>query len=854
MSNNNSKRHLNSFHIKIKNRLIVKFLLTVINLQHTLLVVNETRSQLRGNILKDIKIKKMKLYLNMIRNCSIIMSVLILTNNLFAQEVGSIEGWVIDSATNEPLSGANVMIEGTAQGSTTDKEGRFYIEQVVLGKYSLICSYIGYNKKSIIIDVKSGKSFSLKFFMEPKVLESPHVYVIGGRSNALQRIPGSGTVISPSRLMSTKPLSGNEIFRQIPGIHVQEEEGLGLRANISIRGLNGDRSRTVLMLEDGVPIALAPYGEPEMYYTPPIDRMSGIEIVKGSGSILFGPQTIGGVINYITIDPRLAPERRMIIQGGQNGFFLAQAQFAKKYEDTAMLINVLRKQADGIRDIFFNVTDVLAKMTINTSARSSLGIKVNAYDEISNSTYVGLTQKLYDTNPNYNPVPDDRLKIRRFSTSATHQYNLTSNSVLKTTFYAYQTIRNWQRQDYHYSDDGTQIIVENSTGNRNRTFEVAGIEPRLKFDFNLNGVRNELDAGIRVHFEQAHEQRINGASGNSNSGVIRDDEIRTGKAFSAFVQNRLFLSEQIRITPGIRVENFSYNRNISRTRVRDKEGNNVPTDVDLRSGDALFEIIPGLGISYISGNSFTLFAGAYRGFAPPRIKDAIAITDGGSQAVSVQLDAEESLNLELGTRAEILTGVSLEATLFFMDFKNQIIPTSESGGAVTDLPKVNQGKTRHKGFEGNLGFDLGTLFSSKSTLTADISFTHVDATFSSDRIINNVNVKGFRLPYAPENILSLRLKYDHQMGLSLVLNSTYVSEQFADNANTLEGSANGRIGLIPSYQIWDFSGQYQFHNLPLRASLSVKNIFDRKYIASRRPEGIKPGLFRQMMVGLDYIF
>jgi outer membrane receptor for Fe3+-dicitrate len=40
-----------------------------------------------------------------------------------------------------------------------------------------------------------------------------------------------------------------------------------------------------------------------MYYTPSIDRMSSVEIVKGSGSILFGPQTIGGVINYITPDP-----------------------------------------------------------------------------------------------------------------------------------------------------------------------------------------------------------------------------------------------------------------------------------------------------------------------------------------------------------------------------------------------------------------------------------------------------------------------------------------------------------------------------------------------------------------------
>ena len=781
----------------------------------------------------------------------IIIAVQPLTD-LFAQSTSSIRGSVIDKDTQNPLVGANVFIENSGLGATTDKEGRFVIQSVSDGIYILMCSYIGYEKESITLTLLNGQSPSVEFRITATILDFPQISVIGSGKVSLQRISGSGTIISPAKLLYTKPLSANEIFRQVPGFNVQDEEGLGLRTNISIRGLDPDRSRTILMLEDGVPIALAPYGEPEMYYSPPIDRMARIEIVKGSGSILFGPQTVGGVINYITADPRLSPEGRMNIQGGQNGFLLVQAQFAKKYENTAMLINVLRKQADGIRDIFFNVTDVLAKMTMKFDDASLLGVKFNAYDELSNSTYVGLTQDLYDTNPNYNPVPDDRLKIRRFSTSATLQYNLGSSAVIKTTFYGYQTVRNWQRQDYHYSDDGTQIIVENSTGNRNRTFNVVGLEPRLKFDFRLYGIRNELDAGIRGHFEQAHEQRINGESGNSHTGVIRDDEIRIGKAFSAFIQNRFFLGEQIRITPGIRLENFSYDRNISRTRVKDEDGNFVPTDVDLRSNDALFELIPGLGISYIPSNSFTLFVGAYRGFAPPRIKDAISITDGGSEAVSVQLDAEESLNLELGTRTELFSGVSMEATLFFMDFENQIIPTSESGGAVSDLPKVNQGQTRHKGFEGILRLDLGRLLGNKSTFTADIGFTRVNAVFSSDRFINGKNVTGFRVPYAPQNLLSLRLGYIHTGGLRLVLNGSYVSDQFADNINTLEGSANGRIGLIPSYQVWNLSTHYQLKNSPMRLTFTVKNLFNRKYIASRRPEGIKPGLFRQMMIGFDY--
>jgi len=120
----------------------------------------------------------------------------------------------------------------------------------------------------------------VEFRIAATVLEFPQISVIGIGKMSLQRIPGSGTLISSARLLNTKPLSGNEILRQVPGVHVQEEEGLGLRANISIRGLNPDRSRTVLMLEDGVPVALAPYGEPEMYYTPPLMRRKTVTVGK----------------------------------------------------------------------------------------------------------------------------------------------------------------------------------------------------------------------------------------------------------------------------------------------------------------------------------------------------------------------------------------------------------------------------------------------------------------------------------------------------------------------------------------------------------------------------------------------
>jgi len=133
------------------------------------------------------------------------------------------------------------------------------------------------------------------------------------------------------------------VIRSISGINVVDEEGLGLRANIGIRGLDPDRSRTVLMLEDGIPVALAPYGEPEMYYTPSIDRMVGIEVLKGSGSILFGPQTFGGVINYLSANPPAVPTATAHIRGGNGGLFTGKFGYGTtfgKYRCSGLLMSV----------------------------------------------------------------------------------------------------------------------------------------------------------------------------------------------------------------------------------------------------------------------------------------------------------------------------------------------------------------------------------------------------------------------------------------------------------------------------------------------------------------------------------
>jgi Fe(3+) dicitrate transport protein len=698
--------------------------------------------------------------------------------------------------------------------------------------------------------IKANGQDSLLYF------DFPQVNIIGKKSDLFDKTPGSAAFIPEFILKLNQPVSGNEIFKNIPGINIVDEEGAGLRANISIRGLDPDRSRTVLMLEDGIPIALAPYGEPEMYYTPSVERMSSIEIVKGSGSILFGPQTIGGVINYITPDPPDKSLTQFNLRSGSGGLVTGQLLYGTSFENTGISVGVLHREADKIGTTNFSLNDLFAKIKLNTCSNSRIGIKLGAYDETSNSTYVGITQSMYDQGEYYtNVAPDDRLNIRRYSASLTHDLFISSGSMLKTTIFGYTTSRNWLRQDFSrtrpadlygeaYGDTtvaGGAIYLRNSTGNRNRQFEVFGIEPRFISSYELFSLKNELEGGVRFLFERAYEQRVNGKKANALSGDLREDEIRTGYAGSFFMLNRVSLTENFSLAPGFRVESFNFSRDIYRLNSRD-------TLINAKS--ELVSLIPGVGINYTLSN-INFYGGIHKGFAPPRIKDAI-----NNDGIDLQLDAELSWNYEAGIRAKLFDKLHFETTVFILDFSNQVIPVSQSSGG-TGAGLVNGGRTMHRGIEAGFNFEVLQKNISDIQLNLRANATYSKAKYNSDRFITEanqvINVNGNTLPYAPEFIAcgGVEVMYSN---FSLLLNSTYTGRQYADEINSVDAAANGLRGLIPEYFLINTTARYFIEGLKSSIYLSAKNLLDERYIATRRPEGIRAGLPRMLVGGIELMF
>jgi len=706
--------------------------------------------------------------------------------------------------------------------------------------------------------------------------EVPQIDVIGRQRGALQGVPGAASVITEEDLRQQAPLSANEALRVLPGVNIRDEEGIGLRPNIGIRGLSPDRGRTLLVLEDGVPIALAPYGEPELYFAPAIEGMERLELVKGSGSILFGPQTIGGVLNYVTAAP---PKERTVdaeARIGTFGYGMARASIGDTHGDVGYRLSVMHQRFAGHRALNLQVTDVRGNLRLQISPRSYLGVKLNVYDEVSNATYLGLTTPQFQTDPSFNFATNDVLPVQRFGASVTHNSAVNDNLLVQTTIYANRTTRNWTRQDFDrtfnesrdydriidgqgrdilgqggYADDGSTLFFRNSTGSRNRAFNIMGAESRLTLNYRLaDGVRGELKTGVRYHAERTSEQRLDGGTASSISGALRTDERRTGDAVSAFVHNRFTLFDRFRVSPGLRVESFWHGREILRDRV-----DGVATDlpVPITNRDHVLALIPGLGTSFDLTPDVALYAGAHRGFAPPRTKDAVT-----ASGESLELDAEYSWNYELGARAQLDRGVRAEVTGYLLDFSNQIIAPTEASGIVDpnalERGLVNAGQTRHMGVETSLVVDPATLLDWGFELPLMVNYTYTYAVFGDSW---KEGIEGNRLPYAPEHMLAGQARFVHDSGLSLQGNVHWMSEQYHDIFNTRDAAIDGTNGVIDGRTLIDARVAFNFRNVvgqDLEVYVMGKNLTDERYIAARAPQGIQPGMFRQILGGVRGTF
>jgi Fe(3+) dicitrate transport protein len=703
-------------------------------------------------------------------------------------------------------------------------------------------------------------------------------------------IAGAVVALDREEMERQRPFSIKEALENIAGINVVSEDVFSTHLNIGMRGLNPRRSARTLLMEDGMPLYLAPYGDPSAHYSPPMENLEYIEVVKGSGQVIYGPQTIGGMINFVTASvPQSGLTGIINAELGNNGFRNLYARVGMGNEDGGILFSATDKKGDGVRDNHqLGITEFSFKGLWNITEKHSVTARYAQFEEDSNISESGLSAAEFAINPFQAPTGKiDRFVQQRDTLHLIHDYNISKQAILSSQFYHVNNDRASFRQingpgeaiEYCPTVDGFMDVPgarralpateENSQkcGGRwrPRYYNYWGIEPRLTFNHQWLGSNSEAVVGMRYHREDIQRHQFRGYDSRFQSlgfaktyTDIDKDAERAGwhqehiqidvTARSYYVKNAFTMGAWT-ITPGLRLEDITSSTDYLRT-----EGA-APSNPEKMFTQSYSELLPGIGATYQVNSDTTVFAGIHKGFSPARPNRDIEEDEPDASYLATK--PEQSTNYELGFRSSALPATELDATLFFTDF-NQIVIQSTQG------KYINAGSSRQAGLEvaGKLNFaDLyqtpyNIYFQGNYTNLFLAEFSSLKQVFdeSGENIIPTSSFKpGNRLPYAPKHMVTLAVGFENAQGdIDGRIGLKYVSEQFVDASNTTAPSESGEEGIIPSYTLLNFTLNYRPTD-ELTLYINGQNLTNKLYLASR-VDGMVAGRERQLSAGINYQF
>ena len=617
-----------------------------------------------------------------------------------------------------------------------------------------------------------------------------------GLQNSVKNFAGARTVMKKEDIDNTGAADIGDVMRRIPGVQATDNSGSAgsaISLNIGVRGLTGRYSPRSTVLLDGIPLAVAPYGQPHLSFAPvSLNNIESIDVVRGGGAVRYGPQNVGGIINFrsrsIPDAPGVSGDASFRYNdfghGGQNRQYSA---FVGTQQDNGLGVAVLYSGMAGSEwraGSTEKVNDLALKFRYQLTPHSELNAKLSYY-EVNSRTPGGLTVAQYNADPFQNTRPTDFWSGDRRSADIGYLNTLSATQEFEVKAY--------------YSDSFRQSSLINAAKTQltwqPRNYEVLGLEPRYTQRFATGGLTHDVTVGYRFLRERGDDNNYvqtvsTGARGATSTFTNSTD------AHAVYVDDRIAVGAW-RITPGLRYEHISSERNdLSAKSVFESDNNKA---------------LPSLNVAYLLNRSLTVFANYTTSFGP------VQNTQLNSQTPANPLKPELAKTAELGARWK--TGAaSAEVTAFKLKFDNQILQVPGTVPAVFR----NIGATNHDGIETAADYtfdDAGAL-----------AGLNVYANYTYTKAIQDSGVSsGMDVPFYSRNTDTLGARYS--VGAwTANLSTTHQSKQYSDTANTVAEAANGCNGIVPGFRLWNAQLTWKMPGKPgYEVMAGVNNIADHRY-------------------------
>lgn len=699
-------------------------------------------------------------------------------------------------------------------------------------------------------------------FFQPKFL--PDITLVGRNSKAdIHFLPEIvGTNINAGKknsLIMMDNVQGNvvtntmrQVMAKVPGIQIWESDPSGIQIGIAARGLSPNRSWEFNLRQNGYDISSDPFGYPEAYYTPQLNSVQRVQVLRGAASLQYGPQ-FGGMVNFVMkdgsdINKPFQYESQQT--AGSFGLFNSYNAIGGENGKTHYYAFWDHRKGDGFRENSgFKVNTAFGSFSWKINPKLKIGLEITHFGYLSQQPG-GLTDAQFAADAYRSLRQRNWFEVKWNMAAVNVDYTISEKSRLNIKAFGMRGDRNsigfLQAPNIADTINTATLQYNNRRVDRDR-YQNFGLEARYITDYQLAGIKNTFSAGIR--YFRGKTDRLQNGRGDTGFDYNHDVQgpyptdlnfVTDNTAF--FFENMIKIGEKFLIIPGLRAERIS-NDTDGRLNLT---GN---TELKINSQNKVRQfVLPGVGAEYHIGAT-EIYANYSQAYRPVLFSDLTA--NPTTDVIDQNLKDAKGYNIDLGYRGRIKDYLFFDVSAYLLQYNNRIgiIAQQRMDGSFYNL-RTNVGNSRSTGIETLIEFSPLKAFAvhpSFGNISVFASVAYINARYENLRVVTRqgnslveTNLKDKKVENAPESIYRTGITYSKKR-LTLTAQYSYVSEVFSDANNTVTATANGVNGLIPSYDLLDLSGTYKFSE-QFFVKAGINNLLNEKYFTRRAGGYPGPGL------------
>ena len=642
-----------------------------------------------------------------------------------------------------------------------------------------------------------------------------------------------------------------QVISKTPGLVLAEENTPLL--SIGYRGYDPHRMQFFQVLEDGIPIHADMVGYPEAYYTPPLDAVESVEVVRGGAALMYGPQP-AGAINFVMKKPPLDTpftlESTNIL--GSFDMYSNFTSFGGTLGKFGYYGYYDHQQTDGFReansDFFLNAWG--GTFALDATGPVRWYLNATAYDE-THGEPGGLTLEdgpntvNYDTNRDGTSRFYDRMRVSRYAVSVINEWDISDRTLFTFRTWFDYYLRFSRRQNG--GGFGTLPTGPKAQTNQieNQQFYTYGAEPRMSHNWDWLGNTHTLTGGMMFYYDWSPRVDETGNSPTAMTGSTVNQSNRESVYYSLFAEN-LFQFGSFSITPGFRLENIWQS-------VRELVNKSSFQTGKPLQDETIYNFAPlfGLGLEYDFTPEVAVYANVSQAYRPPIFTQAVPTSP--NIAVVGNLQESNIVNYEIGFQGEPVDWITWDTSVFLIDNSDQIGSRAVNDGPITTVIE-NSGRSIVYGWD--IYTEVDFVGAANAAWNKDDGKSWVDRygsisaytalTLQKGQFINGPN-DGKTPQYLSDYVLRFGLTYNWRDRIKAAFMGNFMGSTYAADNNPASR-------FIPAYNVWDLTVEAKVYKDNVSVIAGVNNVFNKDYYARIRADGIDPAAPRNWYAGVKVEF